>query len=117
MEYTTTVQVVTAGPPAAPVPGVRVGLFDRDRFSGDDELGSAVTDANGEAVFRYDYRQFGDVDESLGPSLPDLYAVVYNSRGEEILSTRHTIVPNRPRKRMTVPVARELLEKHGLIPA
>ncbi|HEU0054105.1 MAG TPA: hypothetical protein VFQ39_13055, partial [Longimicrobium sp.] len=78
MFYTTTVKVVLEGS-RQPLAGVDVALFDRDRFSSDDLLGSGTTDAAGEARFRYTAKDFQDLDdsvESLRGTFPDLYAVV-----------------------------------------
>jgi hypothetical protein len=106
MFYTTCVQVLLADS-REPVPNVRVSLFDRDVFSPDDLLGTAETDAKGEANFRFTTDQFVDFEERVdvrGGIFPELYAVVYGPDGSELASTRAEAMDNLPRRHITVMV-------------
>lgn len=115
MRYTTTIKVVLEDAPTVFLPNVKVSLFDRDRLSKDDPLGTAVTDANGEAQLQYDTDSFADADERLGTEFPDLYAVVYDAEGQVVTNTRTDTIPNTPRKRLTVPIPRDLATRHRLL--
>jgi hypothetical protein len=114
MRYTTTVKLVLAESPTSTVPNVKIALYDRDRFTPDDLLGTTQTDANGEARFDYTTEQFEDLDEKLGGSMPELYAVVYDSKGAVVLSTRADAQDGTHFKRMTVELPQELAKSHGL---
>jgi hypothetical protein len=115
MHFTTVVKLVLQDSPETPLANVKVGLFDRDLVSKDDPLGTAVTDAAGEARFQYTSEQFVDLDDKLtGSEFPDLYAVVYDARDQVVLSTRSDVIPNTARKKITVQVTRELASQHGL---
>lgn len=115
MQYTTTVRLVLEGTPAQPIPGVMVSLYDHDRFGRDDFLGTEMTNTDGEARFRFTSDHFTDVDERLGGVMPDLYAKVFDAQGTEVLCTRAETIFNAPVKQITVPVSRELAERHGLV--
>lgn len=117
MHFTTIVKLVLEDSTDTALANVKVALFDRDLISRDDPLGTAVTDEEGEARFQYTSEQFVDLDDKLtGSEFPDLYAVVYDSHGEVVLSTRRDVVPNTARKKITVPVAREMAMERGLLP-
>jgi hypothetical protein len=106
MFYTTCVQVLLEGS-REPVPNVRVSLFDRDTFSKDDLLGTAETDAKGEATFHFTSDQFVDFEERVdirGGIFPELYAVVYGHDGSELANTRAEAMDNLPRRHITVTV-------------
>ena len=45
MRYTTTVKLMLDGSPSASLSEVKIALFDRDRFTPDDMLGSSSTNA------------------------------------------------------------------------
>ena len=107
MHFTTTVRVVPADAPSQGIPNARVALFDRDRFSPDDKLGEALTDANGEVTLSYTSAEFVDLDDTVGGVFPELYAVVYDVADQVIATTRAEAVPNTPRKYLTVTVASE----------
>lgn len=101
MHYTTVVKVVEEGS-NRPMPGLRVALYDRDTFSRDDLLGSAETDAAGDARFDYSSEQFVDLDDRLGGIFPELYVVVSRADGSQLHSTKADAVDNTPRKFITV---------------
>lgn len=101
MHYTTVVKVVEEGS-NRPMAGLHVSLFDRDAFSRDDLLGSADTDAEGEARFDYSSDQFVDLDDRMGGVFPELYVVVYSAEGAQLHSTKADAVDNTPRKFITV---------------
>lgn len=115
MEYETRVKLFVEGAPTEWIVGAIVCLYDRDRISRDDHLGTNVTDAYGEATFRFSEADFLDLDDRLGGSLPELYVAVYDTDGRRVLSTRLEAVPNAVPDLIRVPVARELAESHGLL--
>ncbi|HEV2150614.1 MAG TPA: hypothetical protein VGR37_24665 [Longimicrobiaceae bacterium] len=115
MEYQTRVKLFVEDAPTEWISGAIVCLYDRDRISRDDHLGTDVTDMYGEATFRFTEDQFLDVDDRLGGSLPELYVTVYDTDGRCVLSTRLNAVPNAVPELIRVPVARELAEAHGLL--
>ncbi|HET8654119.1 MAG TPA: hypothetical protein VFL93_01200 [Longimicrobiaceae bacterium] len=117
MRFVTVVKLVLAGSPAGALPNVRVSLFDHDNFSRDDLIGTAMTDARGEARFDYTTESFADLDEKLGAEFPDLYAVAYDAQGREVASTRGDIIPNTARKTITLSIARDVAQQHELLPA
>jgi hypothetical protein len=105
MFFTTVVKLVSETPEREALPGVLVALYDRDVVTPDDHLGSEVTDANGEARFRFFPEQYLDLDERIGGELPELYAVAYAPGGEVLASNRHAAISNRPRRHITLAVA------------
>ena len=113
--YTTVVRVVDEGS-GLPLAGLHVSLFDRDRFSADDLLGTGTTDAAGEVLFDYDSSHFTDLEDRMSGSLPDLYCVV-RSGGAEVFSTRADAVDNTPRRLIEVVVPAEVVARHGLASA
>ena len=115
MEYQTRVKLIVADAPTEWISGAIVCLYDRDRISRDDHLGTDVTDAYGEATFRYSEEQFMDVDDRIGGSLPELYVMVYDSEGRCVLSTRAHATPNAAPDLLRVPIPRDLARQHGLI--
>lgn len=115
MQFTTTVKLVLADNPAEGLRNVRVALFDKDRFTRDDTLGSATTDEQGEARIQFTSEQFVDVDDRLVGEFPDQYAIVYDAEDQEVLSTRAEVVENTARKRITIPVGRDVALRHRLI--
>ncbi len=114
MNYATTVRVVAEGS-HRPLPGLRVSLFDHDRFSSDDLLGTGTTDAAGEVEFAYDTRDFADLEDRISGSLPDLYCVVYAADGSRIFSNQGYALDNTPRRLIAVELPAELVERHGLV--
>ncbi len=111
------VKLVVAEDPAQAVPGVQVSLYDRDAITEDDLLDSGVSDAQGQVHFRFDSDQFKDVDDEPEwriDSLPDLYVVVTDARGQLILSTRDRAIDNKLPNEIRVPIGRELLQAHGV---
>lgn len=115
MEYRTRVKLFVAEAPTEWISGAIVCLYDRDRLSRDDHLGTDVTDVYGEADFRFTEAQFLDLDDRLGGSLPELYVMVYDSDGRCVLSTRAAAAPNSAPELIRVPVPRELAERHRLL--
>lgn len=111
--YTTVVKVVDEGT-GLPLPSLRVSLFDRDRFSSDDRLGTGTTDAAGEVVFEYTTEQFADLEDRMSGSLPDLYCVVETADGGELFSNKPQALDNTPRRRMEVAIPAEIVARHGL---
>jgi hypothetical protein len=91
MILATRVRVLSQEDPPQPIPGVRVCLYDRDEHSMDDFLASGTTDAKGEVSLVFDSARYTDEEDQPEwriESLPDLYVVVYNDRGEVALTTR-----------------------------
>ncbi|HEX2189946.1 MAG TPA: hypothetical protein VHG51_13660 [Longimicrobiaceae bacterium] len=115
MEYQTKVKLFVAEAPTDWISGAIVCLYDRDRLSRDDHLGTDVTDAYGEATFRFTEDQFLDLDDRLGGSLPELYVMVYDSDGRCVLSTRATAEPNAAPALIRVAVPRDLAREHRLL--
>jgi hypothetical protein len=113
--YQTVVRVVDGGS-GRPLAGLEVSLFDRDRFSADDLLGSGTTDASGEVPFEYHSGHFADLEDRVSGMLPDLYCVV-RLRGSEVYSTRTEAVDNTPRRLIEVSLPAEVVARHGLSPA
>lgn len=115
MEYQTRVKLFVEGAPGEWISGAIVCLYDRDRITRDDHLGTDVTDVYGEATFRFTEEQFMDVDDMVGGALPELYVKVYDSDGKCVLSTRAEAEANAVPDLIRVPVDRELARKHRLI--
>ncbi len=112
-QYTTVVRVVDEAS-GRPLAGLRVSLFDRDRFSQDDRLGDATTDDGGEARFEYGTADFADLEDRMSGSLPDLYCVVHGADGAEIFTDKPLAVDNTPRQRIEVRLPSALVARHGL---
>lgn len=115
MYFSTVVKLVVDEPTEQPLSGVKVSLHDRDTFTPDDNLGTQVTDANGEARFEYTSDNFVDVDDRMTGEMPDLYVKVEGPNGDTVLSTRSEAVNNLPQRHMTVRVSRDLISQHGLL--
>jgi hypothetical protein len=115
MQYATTVRLFVDGAPEQILRNVKVSLYDRDRVSADDLLGTVMTDERGEARFSFTSEQFVDLDDHFGGVFPDLYAVVHDSADKQVLSLRSETIPNTPRKHILIPIARALALQHGLI--
>lgn len=115
MEYQTRVKLFVADAATEWISGAIVCLYDRDRISRDDHLGTDVTDVYGEATFRYTAEQFMDVDDRIGGSLPELYVMVYDSDGRCVLSTRAGAAVNAAPDLLRVPIPRDLAVQHKLI--
>ncbi|MFN8481875.1 MAG: hypothetical protein U0768_02305 [Anaerolineae bacterium] len=118
MEIMTRVKLVLADSPKTGVPGAKVSLYDKDVTNPDDYLGTGMTDDKGEVLFTYDSSTF--VDNEDGPewsiaSLADLYVIVYDASGAEVLNTREQTVDDTMPARLVVPIERSLAEKHGLL--
>lgn len=97
MPFSTTVRLFSAQNRSLPLPGVRVELYDRDRFSPDDQLASGVTDASGTARMTFSSQAFADLDDAgIGPvsSLPDLYVLARDGSGNIVISTRSSATNN-----------------------
>ncbi|MDQ3556305.1 MAG: transthyretin-like family protein [Gemmatimonadota bacterium] len=115
MYFTTTVKLVLQEAPSEGIPGVRLCLYDRDRITRDDLLGSETTDDNGEACFRFDSDRFVDLDDRLGGVFPELYVAVCDERDEKVFDTRSDCTHNSAPRHMTVCVPRMVAEEHGLL--
>lgn len=103
MRFTTTVRVLAEDTSAEVTAGFKVELFDKDRFSSDDLLGSGTTDAGGEAVFRYTSEDFVGLEERvMGESYPALYARVYAPDGTLVATTRAEAQRNAAAKMLVV---------------
>jgi hypothetical protein len=114
MYFSTVVKLIVDDHSAQPLSGVKVSLHDRDTFTPDDQLGTQVTDANGEASFEYTSDDFVGIDDRLTGEMPDLYVTVEGHDGETIHSSRAETVPNLPQKELTVRLSRELVIQHNL---
>ena len=97
------------------IAGAIVCLYDRDRISRDDHIGSEVTNQYGEATFHFTDEQFLDLDDRFGGALPELFVRVYGSDGECVLSTRAEAVPNSVPELIRLPIDRETARRHQLI--
>lgn len=104
-----------------PLPGVAVSLYDRDRHSADDLLGTARTDGQGLATIEFSGRSFGDdpsrvIDDSPGrlDLLPDVYVVVHGASGEVVTSTRERVQENQVPGLVTIKIGWEAALEHGL---
>lgn len=115
MNYQTRVKLYVEGSPSEWIAGAIVCLYDRDRISRDDHIGTSVTDSYGEAVFHFTADQYLDLDDRIGGSLPELYVKVYDTDGECVLSTRAQAAPNAVPELIRIPVGRETARRHGLI--
>jgi hypothetical protein len=111
MFYSTVVKVVREG--GEPLAGVQVSLFDKDKLSKDDLVGTGTTGAGGEVSIRFTSDKFDDLDDQMGGPFPELYAVVHGPDGAPVASTRDDAIDNRPRRHITVTVpeaaARQLI--------
>ncbi|MGI9183206.1 MAG: hypothetical protein ACR2H9_22230 [Longimicrobiaceae bacterium] len=114
MEYETKVKVFIEDSPMDWIVGAIVCLYDRDRISRDDHLGTDVTNIYGEATFRFTTEQFMDLDERIGGALPELYVKVFDSEGDCVVSTRAQAISNSVPSLIRVPVALELARQHRL---
>lgn len=115
MEYETTVKLFVEDAPAEWIACAVVYLYDRDRLSRDDFLGMDITNAYGEATFRFSSDQFLDVDDRVGGNLPELYVRVFGRDERCVLSTRMAAERNQIPSLIRIPVDRELAREHGLI--
>lgn len=115
MDYHTTVKVFVEEFPTDWIACAIVCLYDRDRLSRDDHLGMDVTNSYGEATFRFSDTEFLDFDDRVAGPLPELYARVYDSAGNCVMSTRAIAERNMIPPLIRIPIPQELARKHGLI--
>lgn len=115
MEYQTRVKLYVRDSASEWISGAIVCLYDRDRVTRDDHLGTDVTDSYGEATFRFSDEQFLDMDDRVGGSLPELYVTVFDSDGKCVLSTRAAAAANAVPDLIRIPVDRETARRHRLI--
>ena len=115
LNYHTRIKLYVEGSPSEWIAGAIVCLYDRDRISRDDHIGTNVTDSYGEAVFHFTADQYLDVDDRIGGSLPELYVNVYDTDGECVLSTRAQAAPNAVPDLIRIPIDRETARRHRLI--
>ena len=118
MQLFTRVRLVLAEPSAAPLPGVRLSLYDYDSDGRDDHLGDGVTDDQGEVVIGYTTDQYVDAED--GPdwsikSFPDLYVIVYDAAGQVALNTRDRVRQDEMPRVLVVEMPRAVAEQHGLL--
>ena len=118
MFLSTRVKLILAEEPATVLPGVKVSLYDRDQQDEDDLLATEVTNHRGEIHFGFDSDIYTDAeDQELWrvDSLPDLFVVVYDREDQVVMSTREEALQDKLPKLITVPVSKELVDKHGLL--
>jgi hypothetical protein len=115
VEYRTKVKLVLEDAGGEWVSGAIVCLYDRDRLTRDDHLGTNVTNLYGEAEFRFSSRDFLDLDDRIGGSLPELFVKVYDSDGRCVITTRAAAEPNAVPALIRVAIPRKLALAHGLI--
>lgn len=115
MPFETRVKLFLEDAPTEWIVGATVCLYDRDRISRDDHLGTNVTDVFGEAVFRFQEHEFLDVDDRLGGALPELYVKVFDPEGACVISTRAAAQRNAVPPLIQIPIERELARRHGLV--
>jgi hypothetical protein len=115
MEFHTKVKLVVEDEPGEWIVGAIVCLYDRDRLTRDDHLGTNVTNAYGEAAFRFSTDDFLDLDDRLGGALPELYIEVFDADGNRVVSTRSDAMPNAVPTLIRVPIPRAVALRHGLL--
>lgn len=116
MPQQTTVKVfVEDSSPTEWIVGAIVCLYDRDRVTGDDHLGTNVTNQYGEATFHFDEERLLDLDDRVGGRLPELYVELVDSQGECVVTTRTSAVRNAVPKLIRVPIDRERARRHELV--
>ena len=116
-EYETKVKLFIKDAATEWIVGAIVCLYDRDRISRDDFLGTDSTNMYGEASFRFTSEQFLDMDDRVGGSLPELYVKIFDTEGRCVLSTRAQASRNEVPGLIQVPIERKLALQHGLIRA
>jgi hypothetical protein len=122
MQFNTTVHVFLEDT-SQPLPGVKVSLYDHDRRSRDDLLGTKITDQQGKAQFIFSERDFADRfgvldDPKSFPSLdmkPDLYAIIHAPDGSVVASTKSRVAENRPPRTISVSIGKQQALDGGLI--
>ncbi len=116
MKFTTIVKVELEES-KHPLSGVKVSLFDKDKMSKDDLLGTRRTNKKGKIYFKYDSKKFTDLlgDESsfswynVNKFRPDLYVKIYNEKGDVVLSTQAHIRNNAHYNTViTIPISESL---------
>ena len=115
VEYETTVKLYVEEDPTEWISCAVVYLYDRDRLSRDDFLGMDITDAYGEARFRFTSAQFLDFDDRVGGPLPELFVKVFGRDDELMLSTRATAARNQVPMLIRVGIPRDLALQHRLL--
>lgn len=115
MEYHTRVKLFVEESEGEWIVGAIVCLYDRDRLSRDDLLGTDSTDVYGEAHFRFNAEDFLDLDDRLGGALPELYVKVFAPDGACIVSTRAQAVRNTVPELIRIPIGRSVAREHRLI--
>ncbi len=120
MDFATTVRVLIKES-RQPIAGAYVELYDRDENSEDDKLGEGKTNAQGEVLFKYttaDFRDgiLGGDETRLGEdSVPDLYAIVYNASGTQVVSKRDEATENKAPLNILVLIDQMTAVKHNLV--
>ena len=126
MKFTTIVKVELEES-KHPLSGVKVSLFDKDKMSKDDLLGTRTTNNKGKIYFKYDSSKFSDFlgDEATfgwggwgaaNSFRPDLYVKIYNQKGDVVLSTQVHIRKNAHNNTViTIPISESLARQYGLI--
>lgn len=120
--YVTTVRLLVSET-RKPLANVKVELFDRDEYSADDSLGVGMTNQFGEVTFKYTSRDYADTllgtDDTVGvgpgaDTVPDLYPVVYNNRGESVVNRRDQATLNKAALNLLVLVDEAVAQQHQL---
>ena len=118
MLLTTRIKLFVDEDPSIPIPNVKISLFDRDEGDEDDLLATEFTDEKGEIFFGFEsylYTDEEDKPEWRTDSLPDLYVIVYDSQGREVLSTRSQTDFDKLVREIPVPISVELINSHSLL--
>jgi hypothetical protein len=112
------IKLVVAESPETALPGVKIALYDRDHSSMDDYLGTGITDEKGEVPIAFESDAYTDEDDLplwKVDSLPDLYVMVYNAKGEVILTTRQDTQENQLPQQLVVGVPEEVASRNGML--
>ena len=118
MLLTTRVKLFAAESPHAPLPNIKVSLFDRDLNDEDDLLATEITDHKGEIFFRFDSERYTDTEDQPSwkiDSLPDFYVVVYDSQNRVVLSTLEHTKQDKLLRLIEVPISQELITEYALL--
>lgn len=115
MEFHTRVKLIVEDEPGEWIVGAIVCLYDRDRLTRDDHLGTNVTNTYGEASFRFSAGDFLDLDDRIGGTLPELYVEVFDADGNRVLSTRAEAVPNAVPELIRIAIPRDVATRHRLL--
>lgn len=100
----------------APLPGVRVSFYDRDKFTSDDLLGTGRT--NDEGVAKVIFTMHDYLDEVIPgkpvEKLPDVYVVVHGANNQVVATTKSKPLRSVDTK-IEITVTLDKAIQHGLI--